>query len=60
MFDALIIKELIQGVVIELGVIVTSYRQDSSIVLTLSFGGEVFDGLLGITLELEGIYPRVS
>ena len=37
MLDPLITKKLIQGVVLELGAIVTSYCQDLCIVLTLSF-----------------------
>ena len=60
MLDPLITKELIQGVVLELGAVVTSYCQDLCIVLTLSFICKVNDGLLGLTLPLEEIYPSVS
>ena len=60
MFDPLITKKLIQGVVLELGAIVTSYRQNLCIVLALSFICKVNDGLLGLTLPLEEIHPSVS
>ena len=60
MLDPLIAKKLIQGVVLELGAIVTSYCQDLCIVLTLCFICKVNDGLLGLTLPLEEIYPSVS
>ena len=60
MLDPLITKKLIQGVVLELGAVVTSYCQDLCIVLTLGFIRKVNDGLLGLTLPLEEIYPSVS
>ena len=60
MLDPLITKKLIQGVVLELGAVVTSYCQDLCIVLTLSFICKVNDGLLGLALPLEEIYPSVS
>ena len=60
MLDPLITKKLIQGVVLELGAIVTSYRQDLCIVLVLSFICKVNDGLLGLTLPLEEVHPSVS
>ena len=60
MLDPLITKELIQGVVLELGAIVTSYRQDLCIVLTLCFICKVNDGSLGLALPLEEIHPSVS
>ena len=60
MLDPLITKKLIQGVVLELGVVVTSYCQDLCIMLTLSFICKVDDGLLSFTLPLEEIYPSVS
>ena len=53
-------KELVQGVVLELGTIVTSYHQDWDIVLTLSFIGEVDDSLLSLHLRLEEENPCVS
>ena len=59
MLDPLITKKLIQGVVLELGAIVTSYCQDLCIVLTLSFICKVDDGLLSLTLPLEEKYPSV-
>ena len=60
MLDPLITKELIQGVVPELGAVVTPYCQDLCIVLTLGFIRKVNDGLFGLALPLEEIYPRVS
>ena len=60
MLDPLITKKLIQGVVLELGAVVTSYHQDLCIVLTLSFIRKVDDGLLGLTLPLEEVHPSVS
>ena len=60
MLDPLITKKLIQGAVLELGAVVTSYCQDLCIVLTLCFICKVNDGLLGLALPLEEIYPSVS
>ena len=60
MLDPLITKKLIQGVVLELGAIVTSYCQDLCIMLALSFICKVDDGLLSLTLPLEEVYPSVS
>ena len=60
MLDPLITKKFIQGVVLELGAIVTPYCQDLRIVLTLCFIYKVNDGLLGPALPLEEIYPTVS
>src|SRR3954462_5178464 len=60
MFYPLITKEIIQGVVLELGAVVTSYDQHGKIVLTLDHVDEVDEGLLGLTLQLEEIYPQVS
>ena len=60
MLDPLITKKLIQGVVLELGAVVTSYCQDLRIMLTLSFICKVDDGLLSFTLPLEEIYPSLS
>ena len=60
MLDPLITKKLIQGVVLELGAVVTSYCHDLCIVLTLSFICKVDDGLLSLTLPLEEVYPSVS
>ena len=59
MLDPLITKKLIQGVVLELGAVVTSYCQDLCIVLTLSFICQVDDSLLGSSLPLEEIHPSV-
>ena len=55
MLDPLITKKLIQGVVLELDAVVTSYCQDLCIMLTLSFICKVDDGLLSLTLPLEEI-----
>ena len=60
MLDPLITEKLIQGVVLELGAVVTSYSQDLCIVLSLSFICKVNDGLLGLALPLEEVYPSVS
>ena len=46
MFNPLITKEIIQGVVLELGAIITSYYQHGDIVLTLNHVDEVDKGLL--------------
>src|SRR5918996_3395422 len=59
MLDPLITKKLIQGVVLELGAVVTSYCQYLCIVLTLGFICKVDDGLLSLTLPLEEVYPSV-
>src|SRR3954467_298208 len=55
MLDPLITKKLIQAVVLELGAVVTSYRQDLCIVLALSFICKINDCLLGLTLALEEV-----
>ena len=60
MLDPLITKKLIQGVVLELGAVITSYCQDLCIMLTLSFICKVDNGLLSLTLLLEEVYPSVS
>ena len=60
MFDPLITKKFIQGVVLELGVVVTPNSQYLCIVLMLSFVGKLDDGLLGLTLLLEEIDPSIS
>ena len=59
MLDPLITKKLIQGVVLELRVVVTSYHQDLCIMLALSFICKINDGLLGLTLPLEELHPSV-
>ena len=60
MLDPLITKKLIQGVVLELGAVVTYYCQDLCIVLSLSFICKVDDALLGLALPLEEVHPSVS
>src|SRR4051812_12667876 len=60
MLDPLITNKIIQGVVLELGAVVASYSQDLCIVLTLGLIGKVNDGLLGLALPLEEVYPCVS
>ena len=60
MTNALFTNKFIEGVVIELGAIVTSSSQYGDIVLTLHFNGEVDEGLLGLTLRLEEINPSES
>jgi hypothetical protein len=44
MMNPFITKEIIQGVVLERGAIVTSDHQYILTILTLNFIGEVFDG----------------
>ena len=56
MLGPLITKEPIQGVVLVLGAVITSYCQDLCIVLALSFICKVNDGLLGLTLPLEEVH----
>jgi hypothetical protein len=53
-------KEIIQGVILELGVIVTSYHQYILTILTLHFIGEVLDGLSSLILVLEEKDPCIS
>ena len=60
MLDPLVTKKLIHGVVLELGAIFTSNHQDLYIMWTLSFICKVDDGLLGLTLPIEEIYPSLS
>ena len=60
MFDPLITEKLIQGVVLDLGAVVTSDHQNLCFMLSLSFICKVDDGLLGLTLLLEEEYPGVS
>src|SRR3954465_12120953 len=60
MFNPLITKEIIQGVVLELGAVVTSNYQRGNIVLPLDQIDEVDEGLLSLTLQFEEINPRVS
>ena len=60
MADTLFTKELVQGVVLELGAVVTSYCHYGHLVLALHFIGKVNDGFLSLTLELEELNPSVS
>ena len=60
MLAPLITKKLIQGVVLELGAVVTSDHQNLCLMLSLSFICKVDDGFLGLTLLLEEVYPSVS
>src|SRR3954464_9993063 len=57
MFYPLIPKEIIQGVVLEIGAIVASYNQHGNIVLLLNQVDEVDEGLLSLTLQLDEINP---
>jgi hypothetical protein len=50
MANPLITKKIIQGVVLELGAMVTSDHQYVFTILTLHFIGGIFDGLLGLML----------
>ena len=56
----LITQKIIQGVVLELGAVVTSYCQYRQVVLTLNLFGKVDEVFLGLTLVLEEINPSVS
>ena len=56
----LITQKIIQGVVLELGAVVTSYCQYGQLVLTLNFFGKVDEVFLGLTLVIEEINPSVS
>src|SRR4051812_37673838 len=56
-FYPLITNKIIQGVILELDSIVASYYQHGDIVLTLNQVDEVNEGLLGLTFQLEEIYP---
>jgi hypothetical protein len=60
MKNPFITKEDIQGVVLELGVIVTSNHQYIFTILMLNLIGEVLNGLLGLMLVLEEIDPCIS
>ena len=56
----LITKKIIESVVLELGVVVTSYCQYSEVVLTSHLGGKVDEDLLSLTLQLEEEDPTLS
>jgi hypothetical protein len=60
MSNPLITKKSIQGVVLELGAIVTSYCQYILPILTFNFFGKVDDGLLSLTLVFKEIDPCIS
>jgi hypothetical protein len=60
MTNPLISKEITQGVVLELGAIVTLDHQYILTILTLLFIGEVFEGLLDLMLVFEEIDPYIS
>src|ERR1041384_1735705 len=60
MLNPLITQEFFQGVVLELGAIVTSYCQDSHVVFSLGLLGKVDEGGLRLILGLEEEHPRVS
>ena len=60
MTNPLLTKKFIEGVVLELGAIVTSYSLDQLVVLPLHFIREVDDTLLSLTLMLEEENPSVS
>jgi hypothetical protein len=57
MTNTLFTKKLIEGVVLELGAIITPNSQYGDIVLMLNFNGEVDEGLLSLTHRLEEINP---
>ena len=59
MSNPLLTKKFIEGVVLELGAIVTSYSLDQLVVLPLHFIREVNDTLLSLTLVLEEENPSV-
>src|SRR5664279_257920 len=60
MSNPLITKKSLNGVVLELGAIVTSDCHDLLIMLALNQSDEINDSLLSPILPLEEIYPRIS
>src|ERR1041384_5516889 len=53
MFDPLITQELIHCIILELGTIVTSNSHNLTLMLTLSFFGKGYKGLLSLFFGLE-------
>ena len=60
MLDPLITQELVKGIVLELGFVIASDVLDVLLMFSLHLGGEVDEGLLGLTLVLEEEDPSVS
>jgi hypothetical protein len=60
MMNPFITKEVIQGVVLELGAIVTSNHQYIFTILMFNFIGEALNGLLDLMIVLEEIDPCIS
>ena len=60
MLNPLFTKKIIQALVLKLGAVVTSYGQYGETMLALDHIGEVDDGLLSLTLQLEEINPSIS
>ena len=60
MLNSLGDEEAIKSDIVELSAIITSYCNDCLFMFTLDLSGEVFDCLLGLTLQLEEINPCIS
>src|SRR4051812_20781730 len=60
MFDPLITQELIRCIIFELGTIVTSNSHNLTLMLTLSFFGKLYKGLLSLIFGLEKENPCIS
>src|ERR1041384_7146346 len=60
MLDPLITQELIHCVILELGTVVTSNSHNLTLVLTLSFFGKRYKGLLSLIFGLEKENPCIS
>ena len=60
MFNSLITKKFFQGVVLELGAVITSYCQDFFVKLALGLLGKINEGDLRLVLGLEKECPCVS
>ena len=60
MFNPFITKKSFQGVVLELGAIITSYCQDLFVKLALCLLGKINEGDLRLVLGFEEKHPCVS
>ena len=60
MLNPLVTMKLFQGVVLELGSIITSYCQDFFVKLALSLLGKINESNLRLVLGLEEEHPCVS
>ena len=60
MFNPFITKKSFQGVILELGTIITSYCHDFFVKLALCLLGKINEGDLRLVLGLEEKHPCVS